>query len=889
MESTNDTKAPKAKRTPSYYGLWAAFLVPVLVMIGVFIERGIFPFGDASFLRTDMYHQYAPFFSEFNYKLTHGRSLFYSWDIGMGVNFMALYAYYLASPLNWIILLCPKGLIIEFMTYSIVVKIGLSGLSMAYYLKMHCRTKQFGIAFFGIFYALSGYMAAYSWNIMWLDCILLFPLILYGLERLVHSGKSYLYCLSLGVCILSNYYISIMICIFLVFYYFSLVIMEKGMTFEKFFRSGVRFAVYSLLAGGLAAVVLLPEIFALQATASGNFSFPKTYSTYFPIFDMIARHMVNVHTEIGLDHWPNIYCGVIVMMFIPLYFACKRIPTRKKAVYGGLLLMLFASFSINALNFIWHGFHFPNSLPCRQSFIYVFLVMVMCYEVYRHLPSLSWDTIAKCFWGSAIFVLLAQKLIDNEEQFHFSVFYITLILLALYAGLLYLYKHRKVRVEGLLFLALLLVMAENAMNTSVTSVTTITRSTYLYENDSYVKLSKSVMNNKDFFRMERVDSKTKNDGAWSNFPSASLFSSTAQKSLSDFFKEMGCESSTNAYSINGSTPFVDSLIALRYGMYPAEQTDSPLKALVGSEGTTYLYENNYTLPVGFMLSDSVETRWQSTLGNPADVQNNLAKTVGGEPVLTQVDSDTNGQSFRFTPEKSGLYYVYVSNKNVKTVNTSLGESSKKFSNVDRGFLLELGFCEAGTEVVLKCEEKEESLTALAYRFDEDGFIKTFNKLNEEPFVTESVSDTKITGFVEASKDGILFTSIPYEKGWSVYVDGQRVRAESFHDTFLSIPLTMGIHHIELKYAPDGFYIGLLVTAISILLLILLDVGKRILISAKGQRKRTERLRKNEEAKADPEAEDLELIEELLEEMPEEDGMEEGPAEPVEPEEELPEK
>ena len=90
-------------------GLIAAFFVPVAVLIILFAQRGIFPFGEECFLRTDMYHQYAPFFSEFQYKLKQGGSLLYSWDIGMGVNFSALYAYYLASPVNWLIILCPKN------------------------------------------------------------------------------------------------------------------------------------------------------------------------------------------------------------------------------------------------------------------------------------------------------------------------------------------------------------------------------------------------------------------------------------------------------------------------------------------------------------------------------------------------------------------------------------------------------------------------------------------------------------------------------------------------------------------------------------------------------------------------------------------------------------
>ena len=97
-------------------GLLAAFWIPVVIMIIIFIQREIFPFGENSFLRTDMYHQYAPFFSEFHHKLRTGGSLLYSWDVGGGVNFAALYAYYLASPVNWLIILCPKAYIIEFMT-----------------------------------------------------------------------------------------------------------------------------------------------------------------------------------------------------------------------------------------------------------------------------------------------------------------------------------------------------------------------------------------------------------------------------------------------------------------------------------------------------------------------------------------------------------------------------------------------------------------------------------------------------------------------------------------------------------------------------------------------------------------------------------------------------
>ena len=180
------------------------------------------------------------------------------------------------------------------------------------------------LLFLAFFYGLSGYMAAYSWNIMWLDCILLFPLVILGLERLIHQDKCFLYCITLGLCILSNYYISIMICIFLVIYFLVQLLLASCHGVQYLKKIG-EFALYSLLAGGLAAIVLLPEIYALQTTASSSISFPQTIVSYFSIFDMIARHLVDVDVHIGLDHWPNIYCGVAILFLIPLYILNRRV------------------------------------------------------------------------------------------------------------------------------------------------------------------------------------------------------------------------------------------------------------------------------------------------------------------------------------------------------------------------------------------------------------------------------------------------------------------------------------------------------------------------------------------------------------------------------------
>lgn len=800
-------------------GLIAAFFVPVIIMIIIFAQRGIFPFGEESFLRTDMYHQYAPFFSEFQYKLTHGGSLLYSWDIGMGVNFAALYSYYLASPLNWLIVLCPKKFIIEFMTYMIVVKIGLSGLAFSWYLRRHFKTVDFGIALFGIFYALSGYMAAYSWNIMWLDCILLFPLIMLGLEKLVQEKKCILYCITLGLSILSNYYISIMICIFMVFYFLALLILEGRKPWKEVLINGVHFAVYSLLAGGLAAVVLLPEIYAMKMTASGDINFPQTFSSYFSIFDMIARHLPAVETEIGLDHWPNIYCGVAILIFFLLYLGCRKIRQKDKIVMCSLLLFFYASFSINVLNFIWHGFHYPNSLPCRQSFIYIFLILTAGYHAYIYLHDIPWKHVVTAFFATVIFVIMAQKLI-TDDAFHFSIFYVAIIFLAVYTGLISLYQ-RGINRNVLVLLALGVVALEAAVNTTVTSVTTTSRTSYVKDNKASIDLTESLLPNPDFYRVEKVTRKTKNDGAWMNFPSVSLFSSTANADLSKFFKKLGCESSTNAYSITGSTPLVDALFGVKYALYSEETGENEVSSLVSVQDDMQLWKNNYALSLGFMMPYDVENNWQLELTNPAEVQNDLSVVLGASPVLSEVPSEVKGKSFTFTPDTDGDYYVFVSNKKVEKVAALMGEKTKNFDNVSRGYLLELGYLKSGEEVTLRNDDNDQDLIASAYRFLPEGLESVYQVLNKNSLKLTKWTDTQIKGTVDADKAGLLYLSIPFDKGWSVKIDGKEAEPYKIFDTFLSVHMTAGTHEVSLEYMPEGLKAGGMITGGSILILLVL--------------------------------------------------------------------
>ncbi len=852
------------KKGRGYLVCIISFLLPVLALILIFIVKEIYPFGDNSFLRTDLYHQYAPFFAEFADKLQNWdgwQSLLYSWDIGIGSNYVTLIAYYLCSPFNLLLCLISGPAIIDFMTYLIVLKTGLCGLTMSVYLSRKFRSSDVCIALFAMGYALSGYMAAYSWNIMWLDVIWLAPLVILGLERLVEENKCLLYCITLALSILTNYYISIMLCLFLVIYFVCLLIMypshsesddkligSRRNTVWTYLRKCLQFAGCSLLAGGLAAIILVPVMLALGTTASANINFPSSLTSYFPMIDVIARQMAGVETEVGLEHWPNIYCCAAVFVLMPLYVMNKNIPFKEKIVKCALLFLMLISFSWNIPNFIWHGFHYPNSLPCRQSFLYIIILLSMCYEALRNLRTASVSQITGSIWGAFAFILLCEKVVDSEE-IPFYVYYINIALIGLYGLFIYLYKRHKGKTVVLASLTFVLVFAEMSINTGITSITTTSRSAYLRNTTSYQTLSDIAEEREggDFFRMEKDVRKTKNDGAWAGYRSASLFSSSANASITSIYEQLGMEGSTNSYSFNGATPFTSALLSVKYTMSGSDTGQTPLNTLVATSGSVSLYENNYTLPLGFWIP-SEASEWNHTDSNPITVQNSfISLTTDINSIYTLTDM-CQAVSYTFTAPVDGFYYGVLTSFSVSSITAQFPDGSTTFSNVDRDYILDLGYLHAGDAVLLTGNDGKQ-ISLNIYMLLEDEFIQAVDQLNEVPMVIDSWTDTRIEAHITAEEDGLLFTSIPYEDGWTVYVDGRQVQTTDFADAFLSINLSKGTHTITMEYMPSGLGTGAVISLVSLLILLIL-----ILIYFIRRLAAERRLRRSDEiVKAEPDS------------------------------------
>lgn len=831
----NQENSKKPSLTSFIYdniSLIIAFLVPLIILIVVYYMRNIYPFGDNMYLRSDCYHQYAPFHKEFYDKITSGGNLTYSWNIGLGVNFSSLYAYYLASPINWFIGLVSPNHIIETMNVFIVVKSALCSFTFAYYLSKHFNTKKLTIATLSIFYALSSYFCAFSWNLMWLDCLVLLPIIILGLERLVKENKCYLYCISLGIAILSNYYIAIMICIFCVLYYFVLLYIDDSKkNFSYYIKRFKNFALYSLLAGGFAAITVLPAYSALSATASGEFEFPKTIISYFSILDMLSRSLINVDPAIFSAHDPNLYCSVAVFLLVPLYVINPKIKFKDKVAKISLLFFMLISFNTNFLNYIWHGFHYPNSLPCRESFLYIFLILVISYEALINIREISRKQLAATFSGVIALLLLIEKLFVNEN-YHAIIIYVSIIFLLFYLIVIVLFRSNKYKQNFVAYLLLVIVSAEAFVNTEETAIGTCTRSLYLNDNKAIESLIDAAKKSDDsFYRTEKYDRRTKNDAAWNNYYGASTFSSTASAGLSKYYGSLGFEESTNAYAYYGHTPLTEAMFSIKYVISNNFLNDNDYITQFAQSDNYYLYKNNYTLPLAFMMPENIIKDWDNKDPNPFEVQNNLVNTLlnSKDKMYNRLMVDTLGPSNAISTKEDIHLFIYVTtsleNISVTVTDKNGTVTTQNYNSMTHAHILDLGNIAADSTVTItSMDTKVNSIQLYAYRFDENVFKKAFQKLNDNPMELETFKETYLKGNITVKEKGLLYTSIPYDKGWSVYVDGNKVKTTSFKNALLAVNLDPGYHTIEFKFIPVGLTKGIFISIISFIIFLTLVIA-----------------------------------------------------------------
>ncbi len=390
------------KYKPLYY--LAAFFIPFLLTLIAYINFDVYPFGERSVLTLDLNGQYIYYFESLRDAFWGDGSAFYSWSRNLSGGFMGIIGYYLASPFTLIVILLPRKMILESMMIMQMCKVGAAGLTFCIYAQKSKGLKPLQSLLFSNMYAMMAYVVIQLIDPMWIDGPIFLPLIILGVEYLIDDGRKINYIIPTALMFIANFYIGFMIAIFIALYFVYYLFFGKT---RKYKDAGEYAKTIGVMVGSTVVVMMCSIIMILpvyNALALGKFDFSEpdySLKTMFNPIELVAcmlpnqYYSVNVDTGTGFYGRPEIYCGVMTFLLLPMYAFNKKIKANRKIGYGLLMFILLFSMYIKPINMLWHGGQDPNWLPYRYSFILSFIMVSMAAEAFSKLDGYESEKEAK--------------------------------------------------------------------------------------------------------------------------------------------------------------------------------------------------------------------------------------------------------------------------------------------------------------------------------------------------------------------------------------------------------------------------------------------------------------------------------------------------------------
>ena len=863
-DGTADKPSLLHRLSDGKYLLWCFFL-PAALMWLIYIAMKVYPFGEESVLVLDLNGQYVYYF-EWLRRLLHGEGSFlYTFERALGGEFLGIFAYYLASPFSFIVALFPKNMITEALLVMFLLKTGLCGLNFGIYLHKTRGRNPVAVVIFSTMYALCAYGVVQQHNTMWIDNMLFLPLILLGIEEMIKFGKFKMYVVCLSLAVFSNYYIGYMMCIFVAlyffYYYFSHTPEERnpdGVRFH-FARAFFRIAIYSLVVICICSAIILPAYYSLTFGKT-TFSDPSFgLSQKFDFLDLLSKMYFGSYDTVRPEGLPFIYTGMLAFILLPLYFIAPHIRLREKVATGFMVLFMVLSFNASTLDLIWHGFQRPNWLNYRQSFLLCFLFLLMAYKAFEALKHIGYRyAILSAGVISALLIIMQKIGYDNLPDL--TAVWPSLLFCVLYLFLLraFTMDNRNIRETAALVMAIVVSLEMFCSGLATTAaldkdVIYSSRTSYRSFIDRVQPITDQVKDMDDsFYRMEKTVHRKTNDNLSLGIRGLSNSTSTLNAKVITLLHKLGLASKSHWSKYVGSTPVLDSLMNIKYVIADDESAVPSLynKVLRDEENTLTAYNNPYALSLAFGVSPAAADFLleDESYDTPFERMNHLITAMLGEEDTVKVfrkvkvlDTEYSNCATsmvvghrKFTPKDSSysamiIYtldidssdeiYCYFPSEYPREIKLKVNKDDVgKHMGKETHGIKSLGTFEEEDEITVTAVLQEKDLYiatsgAIFYYFDEEVYADAMERLSTSCYeITSSTEDT-FTGTLHVDKgQELIYTSIPYDAGWVVKIDGAVVETEEIVGALLGFRTVPGDHTLELEYRPScvkyGTYISL---------------------------------------------------------------------------------
>lgn len=878
MEKTSFGKIVLSKKA-----YWLSFIIPAAILFAAYALFGVYPIGQKSVLALDLNAQYISYF-DYMYDVLGGKeSIFYTWSGTLSGEFFGTFAYYLASPFNFIIWLFPREFITEGVMVMLLVKSGAVGLSAAFYLKKHRGFSDYTTILFSVMFALCGYFVAHTINPMWLDGLVALPLVIMGVERICQKRGFLLYTLSVLYIFIANYYIGYMVGIFSALYAIYYVSTRKIGGVKDYFRAVGVYTASSVAAILMSCVVIIPAFKSLQNGKLGHkpdFSFVENFN----IADSFIKLFPGTYDTERPDGLPMLYCGTLALIFVLIYFMCKKIPAQQKIAGGFLLGVMTLCMYIKPVDMLWHGGQVPVWMPYRYSFTVIFLLIIFGAEAFEKIESVRPKHI-----GTAFLILLGVLLFSDYyaggEHFNTTlVVVVPLIVLGIIAAFSAGFRknHRKTSMKIALSIA---VCAELLLNAGL-YVYKIHGDVYYSDRDSYaydIQQTRSIVNqvkeqDGGFYRMEKTYHRTVNDAMSVGLYGFSHSTSTYNTKIINLLADLGFGARDHYSRYDGATLLTDDLFGVKYVIAKDERTvqyDEQITA--ANQLDARVYKNPDALPIAYLADEKVigssiysdspfmfQQRLASILagrdfGDDLELFSPINDVIFDNKNITigsttdgyytykkRISSDEAFVSFSVKMQKSGAAYVYLPTKYERECKMFLnGEILRNYFRNENHCIVYLGDYEAGEEFKIELRPNDSEMIfgdAQFYVLDREALSEFTQTLGSQNCEVVKTGHSSFEIKVNTEQSRALFTTIPVEEGWSAELDGQPCTiASAVNDSLMCLNVPAGEHTIKLTFFPAGMKTGLIMTAAGVGMLLIMIALSLILKHVKRKKALTEQV------------------------------------------------
>lgn len=819
---------------------FVAFLLTLSILFISIAIDNMFPFGDYSFLKWDLEIQYIDIYAWFRNALHSGEGLFYSFSKSLGGNMFGVFSLYLGSPVNLLIYFFDVEDIPVFLTLATVLKLCLAALTASVFVAKRFQIKNRIIVLIcSVAYALFEYNVAFCSNLHFLDAIYILPLAALGVWKLVNYKEKALLYITSAYVIICNWYLGYMVCLFTIFdFIFEYYLTAKGKKIKDFLLSGIRYVAVMVSGVLTSAVFFLPSILA-SMNGKGVLSFDKLIPDFHvdPLYPLRALFITApTNTEHGM---PAIYISYLIVILCITFLMNRNIEKRLRRAAGGFLLFVFISFSFVPFEIIWTDFKETYSFHHRYAFVFGFLmVMTVCFyicelEKNRKVFSNRQILMAGIIFGGWLVIQNLVSELGTVKQMLLTLFlillYIALIIISLCAS-----SNIKKTAGIVLFGVFVFEQVYNVAN--VFEGYDITISEYRDYSENMKCAVEEIQNNeqKTFYRTEKTFSEMSerrenrepaaSEGFVYQYRGLTHYSSIYDGSVNDFLVKMGyCKQDAMASNYVDSNFLADSLLGIRYLITDEEQ---PLLARVSdypNDDSKAVYKNEYSLDFGTICNgNSSEFEW---LNDPFENAQAILNTLLDEENVyyTYLDAELTDDDFvawNIQVTQSGPVYAYfnsghadadvhINGKFKQTYFSRFYKNVMYLGNYNEGDTIHLGL----KDTYDKDYDYHLTVVSMNEQLTEEKLLQA----QKDSFDPDVIKGGYVEGVHMTEEECSMVLQIPFDAGWNVFVNGEKISYKKAFNGLMEIHLPEGENRIEMRYCPPGLQLGLICTVTGIVI------------------------------------------------------------------------